>query len=155
MGLECLSVRLSASASHMRDSAGLKKILMSTYSAGAACCDIKEEFRRNQKYLTGIRIDTGKEEENANRRYVTNFINFSRLFFGDKDDIVAGKAKIKRAVLSFVGRDRTWADYFRNLHPSDPLEPVCQHTGNGCDRRDRNLCTLVSVLSEYTAFCTE
>ena len=47
------------------------------------------------------------------------------------------------------------ADYFRNLHPSDPLEPVCQHTGNGCDRRDRNLCTLVSVLSEYTAFCTE
>lgn len=115
MGSECLSVRLSASASHMRDSAGLKKILMSTYSAGAACCDIKEEFRRNQKYLTGIRIDTGKEEENANRRYVTNFIDFSRLFFGNKDDIVAGKAQIKRAVLSFVGSDRTWADYFRNL----------------------------------------
>lgn len=80
---------------------------------------------------------------------------FLGCFFGNKDDIVAGKAQIKRAVLSFVGSDRTWADYFRNLHPSDPLEPVCQHTGNGCDRRDRNLCTLVSVLSEYTAFCTE
>lgn len=155
MGLECLSVRLSASVSHMRDFAGLKKILMSTYSAGEAYCGTKEEFRRNQKYLTGIRIDTGKEEENANRRYVTNFIDFSRLFFGDKDDIVAGKAQIKRAVLSFVGSDCTWTDHFRNLHPADPLEPVCQHTGNGCDRRNRNLCTLVSVLSEYTAFCSE
>ena len=146
-------VRLSASASRMRDSGGLKKILMSTYSAGAACCSIKEELLRNQKYLTGIRIDTGKEEKNANRRYVTNFIDFSRLFFSNKDGIVAGKAQIKRAVLPFVGRDRTWADRFRNLHPANPLEPVCQYAGNGCDRRDRNLRALVPVLSEYTAFC--
>ena len=139
----------------MPDSDGLKKISMSTYSAGEVCCGIKEEFLRNQKYLTGIRIDidTGKEEENANRRYVTYFIDFSRLFFSNKDDIVAGKAQIKRAVLPFVGRDRTWADRFRNLHPANPLEPVCQYAGNGCDRRDRNLRTLVPVLSEYTAFC--
>lgn len=80
---------------------------------------------------------------------------FLGCFLVIKTILSLARRKLKEQFCLLWGVDRTWADYFRNLHPSDPLEPVCQHTGNGCDRRDRNLCTLVSVLSEYTAFCTE